>query len=689
MRHGDLISARSEGRSVQTAFWEGLRAVRLAFAAFITVDMLAYLVLWEVGAPEARDLSIGRFLGGVCGTLAAIAVMWGRWRIAAVLALFTFVAVPLAGPTGAEVYLLIAATVVATTRERPRRAALLVLALFTLVALYAGGLALLDLMPGPAGPAYRLKYYSIVVAISALATLPVRLFRKTYQERLETAQRRAAEAARIRQDERTRLSADLREVVETGLERITSLSAPADVDGAVRRRRLDAIADIARDTLNALRSLLGILRSTDGTDGTDTGPVGEVSRWWRRRGAFALPALAAGMGLGLFPLVIGPGLPIERFAVGCALLGLAVGGVDMRLGAALATVGTLSTVVVPQMGRLSSLVLGIVLAGLTGAMRSRKATAYLLGVIAAFALIEFAAYGVTASLRQATLGTGAAIGFAAGFTVAYVISRSRQAQADLRRVELANARAVSEDRAHVARELHDVVAHQLSLTALEVMALTGEVSAEEMGAGLGRIHRYAAVAERELDLLVEALDSPALLDDGVPLLAPVVVAENMRQVLAASGLQPHVAVDAGVADLDEISQRTLSRALQEATTNILRYAPPGSACHVALSVDGGSVTLRAANPLPAGVLKPDPLSTGWGLRGLRERVELCRGVVHAGATAEGAWLLEITLPLAAAGDAASAPTLSASARPTADSTSSRTPAIDVRPRGEEEPQPLG
>jgi len=87
--------------------------------------------------------------------------------------------------------------------------------------------------------------------------------------------------------------------------------------------------------------------------------------------------------------------------------------------------------------------------------------------------------------------------------------------------------------------------------------------------------------------------------------------------------------------------QTFGRIMQEATTNIVRYAPAGSVCRFTLTV-AEDVRLRVSSPL-APRERRSTLSLGWGLRGVAERVELSHGAFSAGPE-RGSWVVEVSLP---------------------------------------------
>lgn len=114
-------------------------------------------------------------------------------------------------------------------------------------------------------------------------------------------------------------------------------------------------------------------------------------------------------------------------------------------------------------------------------------------------------------------------------------------------------------------------------------------------------------------------------------------------------------VDPAIDGTDPTTRRTLTRIVREATTNILRYAPPGSGCAVTIGVLHGEVSLTITNLLPV-VPRHSEHSTGLGLVGLEERARITGGSFVAGPD-DGQWRVLARLPL--------------------------TPTVDLRPRAED------
>ncbi|MDK1472688.1 histidine kinase [Streptomyces sp. 549] len=213
------------------------------------------------------------------------------------------------------------------------------------------------------------------------------------------------------------------------------------------------------------------------------------------------------------------------------------------------------------------------------------------------------------------------------------------ARAQRREQRLLAERAVTEERARLAREMHDVVSHQVSLIAVQAGALqvtTGEPESRERA---GTIRELGVATLEELRHLVGVLrtarECPGLAE--VPAL------------VAASGLDVRLDRSAAGPCWPEAVEQAAYRTVQEALTNIRKYAADASV-EVSLGRLGDALTVvvRNAPPgSPATTPAPGPglpVGGGHGLRGLRERAELLGGRFEAGPTPEGGFLVRAVLP---------------------------------------------
>jgi signal transduction histidine kinase len=203
--------------------------------------------------------------------------------------------------------------------------------------------------------------------------------------------------------------------------------------------------------------------------------------------------------------------------------------------------------------------------------------------------------------------------------------------------------AGAQERARMARELHDIVSHNLSVV---VVQAAGARAQAERGGGdqstLEKIERSGREALVEMRRLLGVLRE----DDGAdPALAP---SPGLGQLPAlADGIRAAgVAVELDVAcgELPPALDLSAYRIVQEALTNTLKHAGPGAHARVVLRRDAEAVTIAVDDDGTGGT----PQRTGGhGLVGMRERVALLGGELRAGPGAAGGFAVRARLPLAA------------------------------------------
>lgn len=201
--------------------------------------------------------------------------------------------------------------------------------------------------------------------------------------------------------------------------------------------------------------------------------------------------------------------------------------------------------------------------------------------------------------------------------------------------------AIAAERTRIAREMHDVVAHRVSLMVLHAGGL--EVSAEDPRtvetAGLIRTTGREALSELRGILGVLRDDSTAPPTAPQPVLADLdrLVGEwsaaGMRVVLERTGRPGDVSVRA---------QRTVYRIVQEGLTNAAKHAPGASAA-VRVHRMPDRVEVEVANG-PASAPATHAPASGFGLVGLHERVVLAGGELMAGSCPDGGWRLRAIVP---------------------------------------------
>jgi signal transduction histidine kinase len=356
----------------------------------------------------------------------------------------------------------------------------------------------------------------------------------------------------------------------------------------------------------------------------ETGSISTALGWWQIPGVLVICVIS----------VLAPRRPFDAalalaFAVVCAalymrFLGIAfephffVSGVTISItGAAMATIAIL----VRESSRLRAI-------GGTVLVVAAVITAEVLGwpVVAAVEYREWkpdpTSYLVGAAITLVlALGTG-------------LYFRARDAE---RASQLAASVAAAQnaERMALARELHDVVAHYV--TAIVVHAQAGQLNRE--------IDVLPSIAASGTEALTAMRRLVGTMRDGTSAgpVASSSLVDDVRELVSESGLPVHLSVELQDAVPQELA-RSVLRLVQESLTNTQKHAASVSSVDVALSSGDGVLRLFVADD---GVASGVPVggSGGYGLVGMRERVELLGGTFSAGRREPTGWTVRAELPL--------------------------------------------
>jgi signal transduction histidine kinase len=214
-------------------------------------------------------------------------------------------------------------------------------------------------------------------------------------------------------------------------------------------------------------------------------------------------------------------------------------------------------------------------------------------------------------------------------------------------------RTLLEERTTIARELHDVVAHHMSVVAIQAEAAPYRVEnpPPELEKAFVTIRENAVAALTELRRVlgvVRAEDYQAP-DAPQPTLADL---EGLLSNVRDAGLTVEKTVTGAVRELPQGVELSAYRIVQEALSNALRHAP-GSTASVEIAYVLGGLGLRIVNTPPRGLVKPSP-GAGHGVTGMRERVTMLNGEMTAELLEDGGYEVAAFIPVSAVrdGDAA-------------------------------------
>ncbi|MBB4689353.1 sensor histidine kinase [Amycolatopsis jiangsuensis] len=216
--------------------------------------------------------------------------------------------------------------------------------------------------------------------------------------------------------------------------------------------------------------------------------------------------------------------------------------------------------------------------------------------------------------------------------------RDRADQAERERDLLAE-RAVTAERRRIAREMHDVVAHRVSIVALQAGALSVRAPDEATGQLAEVIRESSSAALNELRDILQVLR-----EEGTePRALPAPALSGVRQLtedLSAAGSRVRAELPDPLPQVPDPVGRAAYRIVQEALTNAAKHAP-GTPIDVRLGSAGEGLVVEVANPLAGSSGLP---GAGYGVIGMRERVTLAGGSLRAGPDGAGNYRVRAVFP---------------------------------------------
>jgi signal transduction histidine kinase len=327
--------------------------------------------------------------------------------------------------------------------------------------------------------------------------------------------------------------------------------------------------------------------------------TGSFALWWRRR--FPIAVTLVGLGV-----VAATGLPV----VACvALFTLAI----RRRDRVLAAVGALAI--------------------------ATFAVTWSVGTSDGWARLV-----VTAGLLVGFFVTAGAYVGARRDLVAALRERAARAEADQ---DVRTEQARLAERSRIAREMHDVLAHKVSLIAMHAGALEVQAApTPELVAASAELIR--TTAREAMEDLREVLGVLRADDADGSDLAPAPRTDDIVRVVEASraaGVHAELHLDIG--DLPDPLARTAHRVVREGLTNVHKHARGAATVVRVAGSESDGVSIEVVNRRPVGGAALLP-GSGAGLLGLHERVDLLGGTLESGPSSDGGWRLAAWLPWSAA-----------------------------------------
>jgi signal transduction histidine kinase len=294
--------------------------------------------------------------------------------------------------------------------------------------------------------------------------------------------------------------------------------------------------------------------------------------------------------------------------------------------------------------------LGALLAIYTvGAQCSRRTIAFMVvvGLAGAVASVVLSRDATPDSLYAPLLSSllAVALGDRSRVQAAYVAATEERARRIEREHEYETAHAAAGERTRIARELHDVVAHHVSLMVIQAEA--GAAGCERAGTDPAAFDRIAAAGRAALGELRRVLG--VLRDDDrssgpeapQPGLAGI---DALARGVAAAGIPVEVRNEGVARPLPTGVELSAYRIVQEALTNVVRHAG-GAGAIVIVRFETDALVVEVIDAGGGTPIAPTTGRVGRGLVGVRERVQVLGGSLEAGPLAEGGFRVAARLPV--------------------------------------------
>ncbi|MBT2207439.1 sensor histidine kinase [Actinomadura sp. NEAU-AAG7] len=272
--------------------------------------------------------------------------------------------------------------------------------------------------------------------------------------------------------------------------------------------------------------------------------------------------------------------------------------------------------------------------------RPRPRAAWLAAAPVAAALAALGARGAEPLVLGALLHGGALLAGEAARSRWEAATALRSHEAE--RVAALQRRTLADERARMARELHDAVGHAVTVMVTHAGAARLSLGAsgdahEDVRRSLGSIEETGRAALGDLDRVLGLLDAADPPD-------PPDLASALRGLVVGlpPGLRADLVVDGGLPPVGEPVVGTLHRIVQESLTNVVRHASARAVrIEVSRAGDGVRVTVTDDGATAPGA----PAAAGRGLAGMSERAARLGGTCRAGPRPDGGWRVEARVPL--------------------------------------------
>jgi two-component system sensor histidine kinase DesK len=228
------------------------------------------------------------------------------------------------------------------------------------------------------------------------------------------------------------------------------------------------------------------------------------------------------------------------------------------------------------------------------------------------------------------------VGTVGAIVIAFCWSVTNSQQLRVARADMERAAAINEERLRIARDLHDLLGHNLSLIALksELAQRLVESAPDRAASEMRDVEQVARQALKEVREAVASYRQPTLASE----------LRGAREMLTAAGIACRADYDAGaIGGLSAAVESVLAWTVREGVTNVIRHSGARQ-CTIRVARDEQGIRVEVTDDGKAASTETSD-NDGNGLRGLAERTAVLSGSFAAGPGEDGGFRLEVTVPL--------------------------------------------
>lgn len=268
-------------------------------------------------------------------------------------------------------------------------------------------------------------------------------------------------------------------------------------------------------------------------------------------------------------------------------------------------------------------------------------------------MLQFAFRAQTDAIVMVLIAPLAALSFALTRSIYVLREHAERARVDMVEAEERSRRALESERKNIARDLHDIVAHDITVVAMQSKAAKFANDGQMALDAIDVIAKLSTETLHDLRLMLNVLRTdgtmadPAVASDGKPAATTVYAVQGVElfsERLQEANFVVTSSSDEKISQLPRSAQTALYRVMQEATTNVIKHAKPGGKCSITLLAKDDHAYLIITNELRSLREEPKgPSYGGSGLIGMEDRMHAFGGTFST-EVSEGRWTLRASIP---------------------------------------------